>query len=122
MTSAQPPGRGSAPTVACICGSTRQREEMAERNRRLTMDGKIVLAPGVFQHDGDPLTDEEKVGLDALHSRKIDMADEVHFIQKPDGTFGSSTAREFEHAEGSGKRVHVHAASTTDGSGKGGVA
>ena len=86
------------PQIACICGSTSQRAAMNELNRRLTMNGLIVVAPGVFQHDGDPLTDEEKERLDHLHFAKIDLADEVHFIPKADGTFGTSTTREYAHA------------------------
>lgn len=90
--------RPAAAPVACICGSTYQRADIAELNRRLTMAGRIVVAPGVFGHDGDPLTDDEKVALDRLHFAKIDLSDEVHFIRKPDGSFGESTEREYRYA------------------------
>lgn len=85
--------------IACICGSTSQREQMTELNRQLTMEGKIVVAPGVFQHDGDPLTEDQKIALDKLHFAKINMADEVHIIQKLNGSLGYSTARELEYAQ-----------------------
>jgi hypothetical protein len=91
-------------TVVCICGSTRFRKEIAEANRKLTMEGKIVLAPGVFQHDGDPLTEGQKSFLDDLHLRKIDLADEVYIVN-PGGYIGSSTAKENNYAIKTSKPV-----------------
>lgn len=92
--------------VVCLCGSTRFRAEFTEANRRLTMAGAVVVAPGVFQHDGDPLTDEEKERLDALHFRKIDLADRV-VVVAPGGYIGSSTSREVTYAKSTGKPVEV---------------
>ena len=92
------------PKVVCICGSTRFRDEMAEANRRFTMAGLIVLAPGVFQHMGDPLTEADKMKLDELHFRKIDMADQVYVVN-PGNYIGESTAREIEYAHSIGKPV-----------------
>lgn len=94
------------PGVVCICGSTRFRAEMVEANRRLTMEGNIVLAPGVFGHDGDSMTEADKERLDALHFRKIDLADRV-VVVAPGEYIGSSTSREIEYARASGKRVEV---------------
>jgi dienelactone hydrolase len=90
--------------VVCLCGSTRFRVEFTEANRTLTMAGFIVVAPGVFQHDGDPLTDEEKEILDKLHLRKIDLADSI-FVVNPGGYIGDSTRREITYALRSGKHV-----------------
>lgn len=39
--------------VVCLCGSTKFFEEFKEVNRTETMKGNIVLAPGVFGHQGD---------------------------------------------------------------------
>lgn len=85
------------PTIVCLCGSTKFRAEMTETNHRLTLSGSIVLAPGVFAHDGDEITEEQKRNLDELHLRKIDMADEV-LIVDPGGYVGESTAREIAYA------------------------
>ena len=93
------------PTIVCLCGSTRFRAEMTEANRLATMYGKIVVAPGVFQHDGDPLTEAQKEKLDALHFQKIDLADEV-FVVNPGGYIGESTAREIAYATLTGKPVY----------------
>jgi dienelactone hydrolase len=90
--------------IVCICGSTRFRKEIVEANRALTMQGHIVLAPGVFGHAGDPLTDEEKVQLDELHSVKIDMSG-VIYVVNPHGYIGSSTRKEIDYAVSRGKGV-----------------
>ena len=92
------------PLVVCLCGSTRFRAEIAEANRTATMAGKIVLAPGVFGHSGDPLTDDDKRRLDDLHFRKIDMSDEVQVVN-PGGYVGESTRREIDYATRTGKPV-----------------
>jgi len=93
------------PTVVCLCGSTRFRDQFAEANLALTLSGRIVLAPGVFAHaDGVPITDEEKTALDALHLAKIDLADEV-FVVNVGGYVGASTTAEIAYATAHGKPV-----------------
>jgi hypothetical protein len=92
------------PLVVCLCGSTRFRAEIEEANRDATMAGKIVLAPGVFVHSGDPVMDVDKRRLDDLHLRKIDMADKV-LVVNPGGYIGESTRREIEYAKLTGKPV-----------------
>lgn len=90
--------------VVVICGSTRFREAMAVVNRELTLLGKVVLAPGVFAHDGDEITEEQKMALDKLHLRKIDMAEEV-VVVNPGGYIGDSTRAEVAYATAAGKRI-----------------
>lgn len=92
------------PAIATICGSTRFRAEMATANRELTLAGYIVLAPGVFGHDGDEMTEAQKVALDELHLRKIDLAEMVYVVN-PGGYVGESTRREIAYAVHAGKRV-----------------
>ncbi|MET0415800.1 MAG: hypothetical protein ABW022_07245 [Actinoplanes sp.] len=92
------------PLVVTICGSTRFRQEMADANRRLTLAGHIVLAPGVFQHDGDEITEEQKAELDDLHFAKIRMSDGV-YVCNVDGYIGASTRREIEYARQLGKLI-----------------
>ena len=94
------------PEIVCICGSTRFAAEMLAANRDLTLAGAIVVAPGVFTHR-EPLgkvTDEQKAALDALHLRKIDLADRVLVIN-PGGYIGESTRREIGYARATGKPV-----------------
>ena len=48
------------------------------------------------------ITDEQKIMLDDIHKRKIDMADEIFVINKG-GYIGSSTRSEIEYAKSKGK-------------------
>lgn len=96
--------RDGQPSVFCICGSTRFHDEMADANRQLTLAGAIVVAPAVFQHAGDTITDSQKEHLDNLHLRKIDLSDAV-FVVDPGGYVGESTSREIAYARSHGKPV-----------------
>lgn len=94
------------PEIVCICGSTRFFDAMLAVNRDLTLAGAIVVAPGVFaRHSaGGTVTEEQKTKLDALHLRKIDLADRV-LVVNPGGYIGESTSREIAHARATGKPV-----------------
>lgn len=92
------------PPIVVLCGSTRFRAEMAAANRRFTLEGFIVLAPGVFAHDGDEITDAQKEQLDELHFRKIDHADAVYIVD-PGGYIGDSTRLEIHYARRTGKTI-----------------
>ena len=97
------------PEIVCICGSTRFVDEMSAANRDLTFAGVIVVAPGVFRraqdHEADELiTNEQKTALDALHLRKIDLADRV-LVVNPGGYIGESTSREIAYAQATGKPI-----------------
>lgn len=92
--------------VITLCGSTRFKDEFMEAQKRLTLEGNIVISVGLFGHSGDeevwaPGTKEM---LDDMHKRKIDMADEV-FIINVGGYIGSSTRSEIEYAQAYGKPV-----------------
>lgn len=90
------------PTVVCLCGSTRFVEAYATVNREETLAGRIVLSVGAFK--SDELTVANKVSLDQLRFRKIDMADEV-FVINAGGYIGTSTAREIDYAEQQNKKI-----------------
>lgn len=91
------------PWIVCLCGSTRFRREFADENRRLSLEGKIVLSVGFFRGDHE-IADDEKAALDELHLRKIDMANEVRVINV--GKYvGDSTRREIEYALNNWKLV-----------------
>lgn len=99
------------PTVVCLCGSTRFYEQFVEANYRETMAGSIVLSVGFFLHRPDTqhgqvlgCSPEQKLALDEIHLRKIDLADEV-LILNVDGYVGESTFRELKYAMAHGKRV-----------------
>ncbi|KQU69606.1 hypothetical protein ASC58_05375 [Phycicoccus sp. Root101] len=70
-------------------------------NRELTLAGVIVVAPS--EADQSP-TPEQKAVLDALHRRKIDLADRV-LVVNPGGYVGESTRGEIDYARAAGKPV-----------------
>lgn len=99
------------PTIVCLCGSTRFAKEFADANLRETLAGRIVLTIGCNMRDDDlfaALDPEElrriKIALDALHFRKIELADEI-LVLNVGGYIGDSTRNEIRHAQSLGKRV-----------------
>ena len=92
--------------VITLCGSTRYKDVFMEAQKRLTLEGNIVISVGLFGHSGDeevwaPGTKEM---LDDMHKRKIDMADEIYVINVG-GYIGSSTKSEIEYAKANGKGI-----------------
>ena len=90
--------------VITLCGSTRFKEDFERVNRELTLLGNIVISVGCFGHSGDTFTEEQKVMLDDIHKRKIDMSDAIYVINK-DGYIGASTRSEIKYAIAHGKQV-----------------
>ena len=90
--------------VITLCGSTRFKDDFERINRELTLLGNIVISVGCFGHSGDTFTEEQKVMLDDIHKRKIDMADAIYVINK-DGYIGDSTRSEIKYAIAHGKQV-----------------
>ncbi len=93
--------------VITLCGSTKFKDEFLKEQKRLTLEGNIVISVGLFGHSGDDevWNDNIKEMLDDMHKRKIDMADEIFVINKG-GYIGSSTKSEIEYAKKTGKLVH----------------
>ena len=90
--------------VITLCGSTRFKEDFERVNRELTLLGNIVISVGCFGHSGDSFNEEQKVMLDDIHKRKIDMSDALYVINK-DGYIGASTRSEIRYAIAHGKQV-----------------
>ena len=90
--------------VITLCGSSRFKEDFERINKELTLAGNLVISLGVWGHAGDTFTEEQKVMLDDIHKRKIDMADAIYVINK-DGYIGSSTRSEIKYAIAHGKQV-----------------
>lgn len=93
--------------VITLCGSTKFKDDFIEQQKRLTLEGNIVISVGLFGHAGD---NEVWVGgtkemLDDMHKRRIDMSDEIFVINKG-GYIGSSTKSEIEYALKTGKKVN----------------
>lgn len=99
--------------IVTLCGSTRFKDEFLNAQKKLTLEGKIVLTVGLFGHSGDSEVWEgmeegtlsrTKEMLDDMHLRKIDLSDSILVINKG-GYIGESTRREIEYALSKGKSV-----------------
>jgi hypothetical protein len=93
--------------VITLCGSTRFKNEFLEAQKRLTLEGNIVISVGMFGHSGDEEVWKPGIKdmLDRMHLSKIDMADEI-FVINVDGYIGESTSREIAYALAHGKTVN----------------
>lgn len=101
------------PSIVVLCGSTRFYDAFQQANYDLTMRGKIVLSVGFYPHfkaeagghgEGVGHDSAEKVALDELHKRKIDLADEV-YVLNVDDYIGDSTRNEIAYARAHHKPV-----------------
>ena len=93
--------------VITLCGSTKFKDDFMREQKRLSLEGNIVISVGMFGHSGDNevWNDGVKEMLDDMHKRKIDMADEIFVINKG-GYIGSSTKSEIEYAISTNKKVN----------------
>lgn len=100
------------PEVVTLCGSTRFYAEFQQASYDLTMAGKIVLSVGFYPHskakhghgEGVGHDSEQKVALDELHLRKIDLSDGI-LVLNVGGYIGESTRREIEYAKATNVKV-----------------
>lgn len=92
--------------IITLCGSTKFKDEFIAEQKRLTLEGNIVISVGLFGHTGDEEVwlEKTKIMLDEMHKRKIDLADEI-FVINPGGYIGASTRSEIEYAMNTGKTV-----------------
>ena len=91
--------------VITLCGSTRFKNEFFEVQKRLTLEGNIVLNLGVFsQVDDIALTSEQICMLKEMHRQKIRMSDAIYVINV-DGYIGEGTKDEIAYAKSLGKRI-----------------
>ena len=96
--------------IICLCGSTKFKDMFEIVNRELTLEGWVVLAPGVFGHVENYAVMGKRIGenkeaLDKLHKEKIDISDCV-MVLDVDGYIGTSTRTEIEHAIANRKKVY----------------
>lgn len=91
--------RATRPSIVCLCGSSRFYEDFQAANYERTLAGEIVLSIGcdTKSDEGLGITRDQKVALDELHKRKIDLCDYVLVINV-DGHIGESTRSEIEYA------------------------
>lgn len=100
--------------VVTLCGSTKFKEEFMIVQKRLTLQGFIVISVGLFGHSGDDEVWEgknpnsftnTKVMLDDMHRYKIDLSDHIYVVN-PGGYIGESTWSEICYAKMIGKQLY----------------
>ena len=100
------------PTIVCLCGSSKFKDQILGVQQRETLKGKIVLQHGFFHHrDMVPINDGEKAMLDELMLRKIDIADEI-IVVNIHGYIGESTKEAIAYAEKYGKGIRYEESSS----------
>lgn len=92
--------------VITLCGSTKFKDQFLEQQKKLTLEGNIVISVGLFGHSGDKevWTEGTKEMLDKMHLSKIDLADEI-FVINVNKYIGESTKREIEYAKTKKKTI-----------------
>lgn len=92
--------------IITLCGSTKFKDEFIREQKRLTLEGNIILTVGLFGHSGDNEVWNEGVKemMDDMHKRRIDLSDEIFVINK-NGYIGESTRSEIEYAVKTNKPV-----------------
>ena len=100
--------------IVTLCGSTKFKKEFLEIQKKLTLQGYIVISVGLFGHSGDNEVWENmdegtltktKSMLDDMYKRKIDLSDMIYVINVGGYTL-ESTRSEIEYAISTGKEVH----------------
>lgn len=93
------------PTIVCLCGSSRFKDEFEQAATAETLAGRIVLSLGIFSEATAITLTAGQIELQRLlHRHRIDLADEIMIIN-PGGYVGESTAEEVAYARSQGKRV-----------------
>lgn len=106
----KPESDGPRPKIVCLCGSMRFKDEFIKANKLLTLEGCIVLTPGMYEHadvldkDIEPEGRQMKYLTDKVHREKMKMADEIRFINTG-GYIGPSTNEDLEYARKLGKLI-----------------
>lgn len=91
--------------VITLCGSTKFKDTFLEVQKKLTLEGNVVISVGLFSgYDNTPISKEEKELLDDIHRQKIDMANEI-FVINVNGYIGESTKKEIEYALSKNKKI-----------------
>lgn len=91
--------------IITLCGSTKFKDFFEKANNFFTLNGKIILSPGVYVHCTDEIiTVEQKISLDKLHKEKIDISDAIYVINI-DNYIGESTNNEIKYALDNNKKT-----------------
>lgn len=94
--------------IITLCGSTKFMKQFKEVERKLTMEGKIVLPPAIYgKAEGIEYSEEMARNLFELQLDKINISDGV-FIIDVGGYFGDCTQKEIDYAKNRGKFISYY--------------
>lgn len=94
------------PKIVTISGSTKFKDIMLKEERRLTLEGYIVLPLCVFDHaDDENLTETQIDMLYQNHLKKIRMCD-IMYVVDVDNYIGENTRKEIKYAKDIHKEIH----------------
>jgi len=96
------------PEIVTLCGSTKFKEQFLEIQKKLSLEGKIVISVGLFGHaDNESEAWKNKETLDRVYLKKMDLADSIYVIDVG-GYVGESTRREIEYAQSHNKKIKFY--------------
>ena len=85
--------------ITTLCGSTRFKESFEKIEKKLSLEGRIVLSFGFFDKIDCTEYDSELYQLlGDLHKDKIQMSDSI-FVINENGYIGYSTMQEIDYAK-----------------------
>ena len=91
--------------VVTLCGSAKFKNEFLAVQKKLTLEGKIVLSVEPFSHVDLAMLDEETVEMfTRMQRRKIDISDSIYVINKG-GYIDNDTENEIVYAFFSHKHI-----------------
>lgn len=92
--------------IITLCGSTRFKDQFIETQKKLTLEGNVVLSLCIFSHSeiGVILSEDTIKMLSDIQNCQIDMCDEL-FVINVGRYIGDSTREEIEYAVKSGKII-----------------
>ena len=94
--------------VVTLIGSSAQKEEFEKQIKRLVSEDFCPITTGIYLGAEDKNYNEEtefRGKLRVAHRRRVELADIVGIVRKPDGGIGADTLRELLHAHMIGKEV-----------------
>ena len=93
--------------VVTICGSMRYAKEMMTIAEDLELKNKYAVLQCIYPSIDKEYTKEEEDILDEAHKKKIDISDGIYVVNI-NGYIGSSTKKEIEYANKTGKEIIYH--------------
>lgn len=91
--------------IVCLVGSVKQQYDWQQWTKTLTSEGCVVLEAGVYGTRGIDVDEETWQKITYIHWKKIEMADIIGVIRKPNKTIGEDTAKDILYAQNRGKKI-----------------